>query len=478
MHTLRLHDTLSRNLSPVTPSDGKSLRFYCCGPTVYGPAHIGNFRTFLVQDLFRRTLELTGLKAKHVRNITDVDDKTIRQSQAEGQTLTTFTTGWREKFDADCIALNLLKPHLEPGAVDHIPEQIALIQQLIQKGHAYPSEDGSVYFNVASYPAYGKLSRLDQRELKTGASETANDADEYDKESASDFVLWKARKDGDGENFWESPWGQGRPGWHLECSAMGHKYLGEDFDLHSGGVDLCFPHHENEIAQSEAATGNRFSRLWFHIEHLMVDGAKMSKSLGNLYTLADLQEKGHTPAEVRYALLKGHYRQKLNFSLDQLRDARLNLQRLADLQHHLQKASGTQPLPWKQLIKAAAKSPLQAGPFQEALQSLLHDLNAPAALGKIFSAAKLLEKNTPTKEDATTALQGLNILLQAFGLNLPEPTKEELEEAPEEIKLLAEKRWAARAAKDWAASDQLRDQLAAQGWTAKDGKESYTLHRS
>ena len=477
MHTLRLHDTLSRSLQPVTASDGKALRFYCCGPTVYGPAHIGNFRTFLAQDLFRRVVELTGLKTKHVRNITDVDDKTIRQSQAEGQTLDSFTSGWREKFDADCISLNLLKPQLEPGAVDHIPEQITLIEQLIEKGNAYASEDGSVYFNVGSYPAYGKLSRLDQRELKTGASETANDSDEYDKESASDFVLWKARKPEDGDNFWPSPWGEGRPGWHLECSAMGHKYLGEDFDLHSGGVDLCFPHHENEIAQSEAATGNRFSRLWFHIEHLMVDGAKMSKSLGNLYTLGDLQEKGHTAAELRYALLKGHYRQKLNFSLDQLRDARLNLQRLADLQDRLQKAAGAPPVAWKQLVKTAAKAPLDAGPFQEAFEALLRDLNAPAALGKIFSAAKPLEATAPSQEDAAAALQGLNILVQAFGLDLPEPTKEEIQEAPPEIQALGDKRWAARQAKDWSASDELRDELAAQGWTAKDGKDSYTLHK-
>ena len=477
MHTLRLHDTLSRSLQPVTASDGKALRFYCCGPTVYGPAHIGNFRTFLAQDLFRRVVELTGLKTKHVRNITDVDDKTIRQSQAEGQTLDSFTSGWREKFDADCIALNLLKPHLEPGAVDHIPEQITLIEQLIEKGNAYASEDGSVYFNVGSYPAYGKLSRLDQRELKTGASETANDSDEYDKESASDFVLWKARKPEDGDNFWPSPWGEGRPGWHLECSAMGHKYLGEDFDLHSGGVDLCFPHHENEIAQSEAATGNRFSRLWFHIEHLMVDSAKMSKSLGNLYTLGDLQEKGYTSTELRYALLKGHYRQKLNFSLDQLRDARLNLQRLSDLQHRLEKAAATTPPAWKQLTKSAAKSPLDAGPFQEAFESLLHDLNAPAALGKIFGAAKPLEKGDLTKEEATSALHGLGILMQAFGFELPAPTEESVPEAPEEVKVLAEKRWAARAAKDWAASDTLRDELAALGWAAKDGKESYTLQK-
>ena len=273
MKRLSLHDTLTRECQEVFPSDGEVFRFYCCGPTVYGPAHIGNFRTFLVQDLLRRVVELSGLKTRHVRNVTDVDDKTIRESQAAGVALPAFAAGWTARFHEDADALNMLQPHVEPGAVDHIPEQIVLIENLLARGNAYHSEDGSVYFKVSSFAPYGRLSRLDKRELKAGAAESANDADEYDKDNVSDFVLWKTRKPADGENFWESPWGEGRPGWHLECSAMGMKYLGESFDLHAGGVDLCFPHHENEIAQSRCAHGTPvMAKTWMHNGFLQVEG--------------------------------------------------------------------------------------------------------------------------------------------------------------------------------------------------------------
>jgi cysteinyl-tRNA synthetase len=247
---IKLYDTLSRTERELAPEDGKVFRFYCCGPTVYGPAHIGNFRTFVVQDLFRRVLELTGVKTKHVRNLTDVDDKTIRQSQAEGKTLTEFTNFWTEKYHEDCKKLNILTPAVEPGAVEHIPQQIALIERLMEKGHAYRSEDGSVYFSVDSFPEYGKLAHLDRENLKAGAGQ-AQLSDEYEKDSLADFALWKAWKQEDGDNYWQSPWGKGRPGWHIECSAMSMEYLGETLDLHSGGVDLIFPHHENEIAQSD-----------------------------------------------------------------------------------------------------------------------------------------------------------------------------------------------------------------------------------
>ena len=240
----------------------------------------------MLQDVLRRTLETGGTRTLHVRNITDVDDKTIRDSQKAGQSLTDFTAGWTEKFHADCEKLGLLPPHIEPGAVDHIPQQIAMIETLVAKGHAYASDDGSVYFKISSFPGYGRLSHLDERELDLGKTQNARaNSDEYEKDSVSDFVLWKARQPEDGENFWPSPWGEGRPGWHLECSAMIQEYLGDSFDLHSGGVDLVFPHHENEIAQSECACGGHFAAHWFHITHLLVDGGKMSKSLGNLYTL-------------------------------------------------------------------------------------------------------------------------------------------------------------------------------------------------
>ena len=294
-----LQDSMTRAPREVTPIDGDTYRFYCCGPTVYGPAHIGNFRTFVIQDTFRRVIECAGIQTKHVRNVTDVDDKTIREAQANGQTLREFTGHWKDKFTADCAALHLLEPHVEPGAVDHIEHQIRMIETLMEKGHAYSTEDGSVYFKVDSFPDYGRLSRVADRELRLGAAPSANDADEYDKDSLSDFALWKGRKAEDGDNHWPSPWGEGRPGWHLECSAMSLEYLGETFDMHSGGVDLMFPHHENEIAQSECCSGATFAHHWFHITHLLVDGGKMSKSLGNFYTLADLQEEGHTPEELR-----------------------------------------------------------------------------------------------------------------------------------------------------------------------------------
>ena len=328
MTYLRLYETCAREIRKLPAGHLAPFRFYCCGPTVYGPAHIGNFRAFVVQDLLRRTLEAAGVETFHVRNVTDVDDKTIRISQEEGKSLSEFTDHWKGLFHADCDALNLLPPHVEPSAVEHIPHQIRMIESLVEKGHAYQGEDGSVYFKVDSYPEYGRLSKLDTRELQMGTAPSANDADEYEKESLADFALWKARKPEDGENFWASPWGEGRPGWHLECSAMSLEYLGESFDLHGGGVDLMFPHHENEIAQSCCATGGDFAGHWFHNAHLLVDGRKMSKSLGNLYTLTDLESRGYTADELRYVLIGAHYRKQLNFTFASMEAAREALARM------------------------------------------------------------------------------------------------------------------------------------------------------
>jgi len=327
---VRLFDTLKRQVVTLEPVDGKTFRFYCCGPTVYGPAHIGNFRTFVVQDVLRRVLELGGIKTKHVRNITDVDDKTIRDSVAAGMTLVEFTEKWKNEFHKDCSALNCLTPHVEPSAVAHIPEQIVMIEELLKKGHAYESGDGSVYFKISSYSDYGSLSRLGTRELDLGKTQNQRaNSDEYDKDSLADFVLWKGRRPEDGENYWESPWGPGRPGWHLECSAMIRKYLGETFDLHSGGEDLIFPHHENEIAQSKCSCGGEFAKNWFHSTHLLVNGKKMSKSGGTLYTLSDLAQDQWTPMEVRYVLISGHYRKQLNFTFESLHAAREAVSKLS-----------------------------------------------------------------------------------------------------------------------------------------------------
>lgn len=459
---MRLYDTLARKIKDLTPIVGRTFRFYCCGPTVYGPAHIGNFRTFVLQDVFRRTLETGGLRTLHVRNLTDVDDKTIRESQRVGQTLTEFTRFWTEKFHHDCDLLQCLPPHIEPGAVEHIPQQVAMIAQLVEKGHAYASEDGSVYFNIASFPEYGQLSHLDERELELGRTQTLRaNADEYEKQSVSDFVLWKSRRPEDGENFWPSPWGEGRPGWHLECSAMIREYLGETFDLHSGGVDLVFPHHENEIAQSRCACGGHFAATWFHIAHLMVDGGKMSKSLGNLYTLEDLAKHGWTAMEVRYVLLSGHYRKPLNFTFDSLHAAREAMNKMA---------KAAQQLAVKSPENAVLTS-IEFGPFQAAWDALNDDLNTAGALGAIFTGLR-----EATKLDglaAAKALAGFHRILRALGLALPEAEKSVT--VPDDIIALAEQRLAVRQARDWAQSDVLRDQLAAQGWIIKDSKDGYEL---
>ncbi|MCP5535897.1 MAG: cysteine--tRNA ligase [Akkermansiaceae bacterium] len=460
---MKLYDTLTRENRELTPLDGETYRFYCCGPTVYGPAHIGNFRTFVMHDVFRRVLETGGMKTLHVRNITDVDDKTIRDSQAAGTTLQEFTAGWTDKFHADCTALGCLPPHIEPSAIEHIPQQIAMIEQLIEKGHAYASDDGSVYFKVASFPDYGKLSHLDTRELDLGKTQNQRaDADEYEKDSIADFVLWKSRKAEDGENFWTSPWGDGRPGWHLECSAMIKEYLGTDFDLHSGGVDLVFPHHENEIAQSQCSCGGNFAAHWFHITHLMVDGGKMSKSLGNLYTIDDLAEKGHTAMEVRYVLISGHYRKQLNFTLDSLHAAKEALTKLAKGREVLALAAGD---------ISNSTFTIQHSLFAAAWESLNKDLNTPAALGHLFSGLKAAQKLEG--EEAAANLAAFDAIVHALGLELP--TEEEASDIPAEIQDLAERRWQAKQNKDWAASDQLRNELSAQGWTIKDNPDGYEI---
>lgn len=467
---LNLFDTLTRSTLSVTAADGKSVRFYGCGPTVYGPAHIGNFRTFIAQDIFRRVVELSGTPTKHVRNITDVDDKTIRDSQKAGQTLVQFTQYWTERFHADCAALNLLAPHVEPKATEHIPHQIKMIEDLIERKHAYAAPDGSVYFRVSSFPDYGRLSHLEDRELKIGAAHSATSSDEYSKDDLADFALWKAHRPEDGENGWDSPWGKGRPGWHLECSAMSLEYLGEEFDVHSGGVDLVFPHHENEIAQSCCATGGRFARHWMHVAHLMVDGGKMSKSLGNLFTLEDLQKRGYTPAEIRYTLLSGHYRQPLNFTMHSLDASRQALHRFGKFAQALgEKVGATAHPTHEELVKRR-----NAGAFQPAWELLLEDLNVPGALGQVFTVINKTKVGELTAAQAQELWLDFHFVLDAIGI-VPPDIKEEAVEAPDHIKALAEQRWAAKQAKDWAKADEYRKELEAAGWIIKDSKEGYQL---
>lgn len=468
--SLRLYDSMSRIIREIQPLDGQVYRFYCCGPTVYGPAHIGNFRTFVLQDVFRRVVELSGLPTVHVRNITDVDDKTIRKSREEGKSLADFAAHWTAKFHADCRALNLLPPHVEPSAVAHIPQQVAMIESLVSKGHAYQAADGSVYFKIASFPGYGRLSRVHERELKLGAT-VASDEYEDEKEGLADFALWKGRKPEDGENFWPSPWGEGRPGWHLECSAMSLQYLGESFDLHSGGVDLVFPHHENEIAQSECCSGKTFAEHWFHITHLLVDGRKMAKSEGNFHTLEDLVAKGFSAAELRYTYLSGHYRKPLNFTFDSMLASRQALARMAKFSRALVEKAGDPPAPsYEELLGLK-----DLGPFQAAWAGLCQDLNTPEALGQIFTAIKTIAPETRSSESSRQYLRQFHFLLAALGLKLPAPEEAANAQAPEEIHALATQRWQAKQDRDWSRADALRQQIADAGWILTDTKEGFSL---
>ncbi len=473
---IQLYDTLSRSVKTLAPAAGEPLRFYCCGPTVYGPAHIGNFRTFLIQDVLRRVLEVEGIEVRHVRNITDVDDKTIRQSQAEGLGLKTFTDKWTEKFHADCEALNMLPPTVEPSAVEHIPQQIALVEKLIEKGHAYAAGDGSVYFRVSSFGDYGRLSRLKQREIRSQEENSVgelNDADEYDRESVTDFALWKARKPEDGDNYWQSPWGEGRPGWHLECSAMvDSAFEGQTIDLHGGGIDLCFPHHENEIAQSECAHGHDFCKHWFHSSHLMVEGEKMSKSLGNLYTLDDLVDKGFSPADVRYTLIAGSYRQQLNFTFDGLHASQSALGKLERFADSLLEKTGEDrdALP-NYLSKDAS---VDFGRLAKAWDALRNNLNTAACLGAVFGVIGSNPAASLDADGARDMLKAFGSLLYALGIELF-AVEAKPSDAPEEIQALAQKRWEAKQAKDFAQADALRDELLDLGWVVKDARDGFEL---
>lgn len=477
MSHIQFHNTLSRKTEPIQSLKGNVLGMYCCGPTVYAQAHIGNFRTFLSQDVIRRTLQIAGFKVIHVRNLTDVDDKTIQRSQEEGKSLREVTEHWTQVFHHDCERFNMLKPQIEPKATDHIEEQIEMISKLLDKGFAYASEDGSVYFRVSSFDEYGKLSRLKERELTTSAADASpNDSDEYGRDSMADFVMWKSRKEGDGDVFWDSPWGQGRPGWHLECSAMAMKYLGSNLDIHSGGEDLIFPHHENEIAQSECSCDTQFFRYWIHCAHLLVEGGKMSKSLDNFYTLDDIAEKGFPPVVLRYALTNGAYRQTINFTMDSLHAAQSALGRLKRFSDEILAASGLKRTALLKAIEKGKHLKDSWGTFTPAWEKLSHDLNIPGALGSVFTAIKGIASSELSPENASEQAVAFHKLIFALGYNLDEVVLEKPKvDTPEEIKALAQKRWDAKQAKDWATSDQLRDELQRRGWKILDRKDGFEL---
>ena len=469
---LKLYDSMSREVRELKPSADGVFRFYNCGLTVYAAGHIGNFRTFLFNDVVRRLLELEFPgKVRHVRNLTDVDDKTIKCARDEGRSLADVTRQWTDKFHADCLALNCLPPHAEPRATDpqHLRGQVDMIECLMQKGNAYRVPDGSVYFKVSSFPAYGALSRLKDRELKPGDALKAHAADADEKEDGSDFALWKAWKPDDGPNKWAGPEGaaEGRPGWHIECSAMSKAILGDTIDLHTGGVDLLFPHHENEIAQSECCNGKLLSRHWYHTEHLLVDGKKMSKSLGNFYTLGDLVERNYTPMAVRYALLNGHPRKQLNFVFESLHAASAALDRLRHFDEQIRNRREPQP--------EALYPKFQGdwGPFKPAFDSLCDDLNVPEALGHIFTVLNRSILSFDGQE-AIVAATAFRQICSVLGFEFWESQKPAMS-VPVEIKGLAEKRWAAKKARDFKAADALRAELTAAGWSMLDGKDGYKL---
>jgi cysteinyl-tRNA synthetase len=486
---LHLYNTLSNKIEEFAPSQNNTVRMYDCGPTVYDYGHIGNFRTFVAVDILRRFLLQSGFKMKQVMNITDVDDKIIRNAAREHKSVQEYTKKFEEAFFEDMQMLNLERPELVVRATEHIQDMAEFIRKLEEKGFAYRTEDGSYYFRIAKFPEYGKLSKKDFSGIEVGARV---DVDEYDKDNARDFALWKAPKEG--EAFWESPIGPGRPGWHIECSVMSTKYLGPSFDLHAGGEDLAFPHHENEIAQSEALTGQSFARFWMHVRFLLVEGKKMSKSEGNFFTLRDLLLKGHKPSAIRYLLTSVPYRKQLNFTMQGLEQAAHSVGRLRDFKARIEMAK----------LEPGKNQPIQelAEKTRSEMRSAMEDdLNTARALGAMFDMVR--EANTTAdrgelrqddKASLVAALQQFDEIFavlkdddaakmahatewaKAHGLlegsNLPKtgPSDEEVE------RLVAE-RTAAKKARDFARSDAIRAQLTEAGIIVEDTKDGIRWKR-
>ncbi|MDP9201025.1 MAG: cysteine--tRNA ligase [Gemmatimonadota bacterium] len=455
----RLYNTLTRKIEPFTPEDGKTVRMYACGPTVYKPAHLGNFRTFLFEDLLRRVIALRGWKLFQVMNLTDVDDKIIKAASERGVSIGELTPPVAETFHKDRAFLRIQDAELYPKATDHIPEMIGIVERLVERKLAYLAEDASVYFAIDKFKDYGKLSRLDTREVKAGARVMQDD---YSKENAQDFALWKAAKPEDEASgaAWDSPWGRGRPGWHLECSAMAMKYLGETLDIHCGGIDLIFPHHEDEIAQSEGATGKPFSRFWCHGEFLLTDGSKMAKRLGNVSTVQDLRDQGVPAAAFRHFVFSTHYRKQLNMSSDALEASIEGVRRIADFAERLAQAKAATP----ELEKIAEETEAEVN------AALFDDLNAPIALGALFmfvrKANAELDRNGVDKralEKARGVFARINSVLDVVPKAVgPDP---ELARWVEE-RLNARKE--ARAQRDFASADTIRAEIEGRGIAIED----------
>jgi cysteinyl-tRNA synthetase len=458
----RLYNTLTRKVEPFVPADGKTVRMYACGPTVYKPAHLGNFRTFLFGDLLRRVLALRGWTVKQVMNLTDVDDKIIQSAHERGLRISEATAPITEIFHADRAFLRIQDAELYPKATDHIPEMVSIVEKLVAANLAYVADDKSVYFAIDRFKGYGKLSRLDTREVKAGARVIQDD---YSKENAQDFALWKSAKPEDEATgaAWDSPWGRGRPGWHLECSAMAMKYLGETLDIHTGGIDLIFPHHEDEIAQSEGATGKPFARFWCHGEFLLTDGSKMAKRLGNVATVADLRDQGVPAAAFRHFVFSTHYRKQLNMSGEALEASMEGVRRIRDFGERLESArAGTPEL-------AAVAEEAEA----DVRQALFDDLNAPIALGALFTFVRKanaeLDRNGLDKkalEKAREVFARINSVLDV----IPDAPESDPELASwVEAKITARRE--ARARRDFAAADAIRAEIEGRGVAIEDGPQ-------
>jgi len=441
---MQLYNTLTRKKEQFKPVKGKCAGLYTCGPTVYDYAHIGNLRTFIFEDILKRVLVFSGYDVRHIMNLTDVDDKTIKNSQEKKQSLKSFTARYAKFFKEDIKELNIIFPEKFAPATAYIDEMVAIIKKLIKKEFAY-QKDGSVYFKIKKFKDYGKLSGLEKRELKTGATV---DVDEYDKENPADFVLWKAWTEKDGSVFWKTELGKGRPGWHIECSAIASKLLGQPLDIHAGAVDLIFPHHENEIAQSEAATGKKFAKFWVHGEHLLVDGQKMSKSLKNFYTLRDLKEKGYLPLAFRYFCLQAHYRSKLNFTWEALAGAGNALKKI-----------------WAEARDLPRVSPPARGggskEYEEKFsKAIFDDLNTPEALAVLW---EMLKSDCPSGAKAASLLKFDKVL----GLDIKKYLGKKIK-PPKEVLQLAKQREEARKKKDWKEADKLRLEIEKLGYSVED----------
>lgn len=468
---LSLFNTESRRKEPLVPMHDHHVRMYTCGPTVYHYAHIGNFRTYTFEDLLRRTIKFFGMRITQVMNLTDVDDKTIKGAIAKKITLDEYTQPYKDAFFADLKTLNIEPAEYYPAATDYIHDMIQVIETLLLKGIAYKGGDGSIYYAISKFPRYGCLSHLHLDELQVGASARVA-SDEYEKDNVADFVLWKAYDPSrDGNIFWESPFGPGRPGWHLECSAMAMKILGPTIDIHVGGVDNMFPHHENEIAQSEACSGKQFVKLWMHSEHLVVDNKKMSKSLGNFFTLRDLLNKGFTGIEVRYMLLQTHYKTQLNFTFGGLEAVRGSLRRLQDFIQRLQEIHNR---PVNGFVE-----PILEKALADFTTALADDLNISAALAAIFELVREVNAlcdaghlGRPEAEKVLNLMKRFNEVLGVLSF------EKQVESIPKDLEEALAQRIEARKQKNWALSDSLRDLILNRGYLIEDTPDGVRLKKA